>query len=156
MLIIKTLKTGYDFSQLWPKREPYLAMFDQTRAVKLALLSLTLMPSLAIVTAFLHLQFFGTSQINLTFAMTILFLSIPVQAFYVLGLKANSQLPVSLRVWYRELESKIKLTPLVEPGLEGKADKRLGKSDNKLTFLDLACVLHDLFDPSKRTNKSFN
>lgn len=155
MLIIKTLKTGYDFSQLWPKQEPYLAMFDQTRSVKMALLSLTLMPSLAIVTAFLHLQFFGASQLNLTFAMTILFLSIPIQAFYILGLKANSQLPVSLRVWYRELETKLKLAPIVEPGLIVKADKRAGKSDSKLTFLDLAFVLNDLFGTSK-TNKFVN
>lgn len=144
-MTFKTLQTGYEFSQIWPKHEPYLAMFEQTKAVKLASLSMTVMPSFAVVTAFLQFKFFGTSQLNLTLAMTILFLSIPIHGFYLLGKKASSSLPSSLRSWYRELEAKKTNENSEKLNAISKKHTRKVKMDSKLTFMDLACVLNDVF-----------
>lgn len=146
LLNLKTLNAGYEFSQKWPKNEPYLVMFEQTKSVKLALFSLTLMPSLALITAFLQLQFFGTSYINLTLAMTILFLTIPLHAFHLLGRMANSPLPASLQGWYRELESKMAQQELGNGVSRATKPERSQKQNSKLTYMDLAAILDELFE----------
>lgn len=152
MSLFKTLKAGYDFSQLWPKNEPYLAMFEQTKAVKLASLSLTVMPSLAMITAFIQFKYFGLSQVNLTLAMSILLLSLPIHAFYLLGQKAESALPTSLKTWYRELEAKMSQQRQKEQYQSAAAMDPVvqsSKTNKKLTFLDLAKILNQLFNVKK-------
>lgn len=143
--MFKTFETGYRFSQAWPKQEPYLVAFPQTRAVKLADLTLTTAPIIAIFTAFFQLKFLGDSSLNLTLAMSLLILSIPLHAFYVLGKQANEKLPIGLQSWYKEIESKVKQKNL-ESDTRRPTEGSYNKARHKLTYMDLAQLLKRLFD----------
>lgn len=145
LILLKTFALGYRFSQVWPKQEPYLVAFPQTTAVKLADMSLTCAPIIALFTAAFQLKFLGYGSLNLTLAMSLLILSIPLHAFYVLGRQAEEKLPAGLQSWYKEIETKVKQQALENEGKSIELQNQ-NKAKNKLTYMDLAQLLKSLFE----------
>lgn len=144
-IFLKTCRKGYQFSSLWPKNEPYLVAFAQTRAVKLADLTLTVAPAIAFVTVYLQFRFLGLEVLNLALAMSLLILSLPLHGYFILGQQAQQRLPAGLQGWYREIEQKLK-----SDGIRGEGREVMSpdhpKANHKLTYLDLAKLLKTLFE----------
>ena len=148
-IFLKTFAQGYQFSKLWPKNEPYLHSFAQTRAVKLADLSLTVSPVIAFATAYLQLKLLGPDSLHLSMAMSLLILSLPLHGYFVLGQQAQQRLPLGLQDWYREIEQKLKQEQVLQSEANYNGDNQTGdnhtKMNSKLTYMDLAKLLNKLF-----------
>ena len=142
-IFLKTFNTGYQFSKLWPKKEPYLYSFAQTKAVKLADLALTVAPIIAFTSAYLQLKFLGFESLNTALAMSLLILSLPFHGYFVLGQQAQQRLPIGLQSWYREIEHKLKQENQLSDALVEQENR---KANSKLTYMDLARLLKNLFD----------
>lgn len=145
IILVEKLKLGYDFSQTWPKREPYLQPFKQTRVIKLADLSLTAAPIIAFFTLFFQLNYLGMEALHLSLAMSLLILSLPLHGYFLLGQQATERLPSGLRSWYREIEHKIKQEENQNLRMQLEANNK-PKADHKLTYMDLAKLLKVLFE----------
>ncbi|MUH71053.1 DUF412 family protein [Psychrosphaera haliotis] len=154
MTILKnTFYKGYLFSQTWPKHEPYLLMFEQTKAIRLTDMSLTAAPAIALITIWLQIYYFGVDSLHSAIAMSIMLLSIPAHGFYQLGQQADTRLPISLQNWYREIENKVQAQHQADLSYYSKDDKKLppegwvtnNKVNSRLTFMDLALLLNRLF-----------
>lgn len=131
---------GFQFSQTWPKSEPYLLMFEQTKIIRFNDLMFTVAPAVTLVTAWLQISVWGLEQISTTMAMSLLILSIPAHGYYQLGQQADRTLSLGLQSWYREIEQNInKKSEPEQPKLENR------KPNNKLTYMDLAIILKKLF-----------
>lgn len=150
MTILKnTFYLGYKFSQTWPKKEPYLLMFEQTKAIRLTDLSMTAAPAIALVTVWLQIYYLGIESLQTALAMSLLILSIPAHGYYQLGQQANRRLPISLQNWYREIEHKIIAQQQVQASFEESKPVNSyvisRKPNSRLTFMDLALLLSQLF-----------
>jgi len=82
-------------------------------------------------------------SLNTALAMSLLILSLPFHGYFVLGQQAQQRLPIGLQSWYREIEQKLK-QETQNPHLIEKVASR--KTDNKLTYMDLARLLKTLFE----------
>ncbi len=108
-------------------------------------LSLTATPIIAFIAAYLQLTFVGQEALNTALGMSILIISFPVHAYFLLGKVAEERLPIGLQSWYREIEKKLRQgQPQVE--IEPLDVKTKYKSNSKLTYFDLALLLKRLFE----------
>ena len=137
--MVNTLQAGYKFSRTWPINEPYLAIFQQTKSIKLVNLLLMITPAIALVTIWLQLDVLGFSSLNTALAMSLLILSIPFHGLFILGKQATETLPVGLKNWYFEIEDKLKQQSIVNQPIHQSVNK------SKLTYMDLAELLKKLF-----------
>ena len=111
-------------------------------------LALTAAPIIAFITAYLQLSFIGESALNSALGMAILILSFPFHGYFLLGRQADERLPIGLRSWYREIEQKLKqVNDKRDPDTFGKEVQH--KTNNKLTYFDLAVLLKRLFEPEQ-------
>lgn len=149
IIFLKTFSAGYQFSQTWPKREPYLLAFPQTKAIKLADVSLTAAPIIAFITAYMQLQYLGFEALNSALGMALLILSLPFHGYVLLGKQAESRLPVGLQSWYREIEHKLQQGALEFNRNTAKLDAKQ-KANSKLTYMDLAILLKELFESDRK------
>lgn len=160
-ILYKLVKLGYKFSQTWPKKEPYLQMFDQTKVIKLTDLAMTVSPAIAVLTIWLQVSQLGFDYLNVSLAMTLLVLSMPFHGYYQLGKQAELRLPIGLQSWYRELEQKslsqdqfeyVEATQSRKEEAKNKVVDRLGplpgskKANRHLTYMDLAFLLNRIFN----------
>lgn len=106
--------------------------------VSLAKVLFTCSPILALCTVYVQGYYWGGAKLNLTLAMALFFVSLPVQVFILLGLKAKEKLPLALQAWYKEIEQKLKEE---NPNLTNYSRRR----NKPLTYMDLAIILNDLF-----------
>lgn len=144
-IFYKTLSLGYKFSQVWPKKEPYLQMFEQTKVIKLTDLAFTVAPAIAVATLWLQLDLLGMSYLNLSLAMALMVLSIPAHGYFQLGKQANSRLPIGLQGWYRELEQKVQVENRERFEIVKGQNQQASRINSKLTFMDLAILLNAIF-----------
>lgn len=140
--MLSTLRTGFKFSQTWPKKEPYMMMFEQTKALKLTDMAMTVAPAIAFVTAWLQLTYLGFQSLNTALAMSLLIISIPFHGYFLLGKQADEPLPLGLKSWYKEIEQQLKEKQVdLAQVKQGNAAK-----SNRLTYMDLAKLLKILFE----------
>lgn len=163
----KILKLGYKFSQTWPKKEPYLQMFEQTKVIKLTDLAFTVAPAIAMATLWFQLDQLGSDYLHSSLAMALLVISLPFHGYYQLGKQAELKLPIGLQTWYRELEQKSleeqyrhANDPFAEPSgtNSNKRNQVLQeplpgskKANRHLTYMDLAFLLNRIFGTTKRS-----
>lgn len=160
-ILFKLVKLGYKFSQTWPKKEPYLQMFDQTKVIKLTDLAMTVSPAIALLTIWLQVSQLGFEYLNVSLAMTLLVLSMPFHGYYQLGKQAELRLPIGLQSWYRELEQKSLSQDQFEyletshvrneEGNKKSAEfpaplPGTKKANRHLTYMDLAFLLNRIFN----------
>lgn len=120
-------------------------MFEQTKAIKLTELAMTVAPAIAFITAWLQLTYLGYESLNTALAMSLLILSIPFHGYFLLGKQADEALPLGLKSWYKEIEQQLKEKQV---DLEQVRSNQATKSKN-LTYMDLAHLLKVLFEGKK-------
>ena len=117
-------------------------MFEQTKALKLTDMAMTVAPAIAFVTAWLQLTYLGFQSLNTALAMSLLIISIPFHGYFLLGKQADEPLPLGLKSWYKEIEQQLKEKQVdLAQVKQGNAAK-----SNRLTYMDLAKLLKILFE----------
>ena len=101
--LVTTVRSGREYCQQWPVRVELNSLFIENKIVLLASLLAKLMPVLAVVCAVLQCWLLGVAFLPQIAAMSLLLLSLPVQLWYWMGIRANTPLPPSLIVWYKQI-----------------------------------------------------
>lgn len=101
--LVSTVRSGRKYCQQWPARAELNSLFIENRVVLLASLLTKLMPVLAASCAIIQLWFLGMAFLPQIAAMCLLLLSLPLQLWYWMGIRANTPLPPSLLAWYQQI-----------------------------------------------------
>ncbi len=130
----KTLTHGSDYSSVWPSQPELAPIFPEQRVIYLLNWGKRIIPALIVLSGCLQLQW-GNAAHWPTFIASCLFaLSLPVQGYYWLGRRADTQLPPSLSRWYFDINQKMNCAPSV----------------NRPSYFDLATTLRKAFEQLDR------
>ncbi|AWL12083.1 UPF0208 membrane protein [Saliniradius amylolyticus] len=116
----KTLSLGQQYMKLWPMRKELYALFPECRVISATRFGVQWMPPVAILSATLLLNHFGSAHIPQTLTMVLLILGLPLQGLWWLGQRADSQLPPQLVNWYQEIYQKLREHGCQMSGYKGK------------------------------------
>jgi len=147
--VVQLIKLGQKYIKFWPERAELARYFIEYRAVQSARFVCRTFPALALFVFTMQIYFssgffLGSGNINnvlnaLPQALVygLFFLSIPVQALVILGVKADKLLPPSLASWYRSGLEKAKE--------QGSQRKLTDMAIAKPRYIDLAQLLQLTF-----------
>jgi uncharacterized membrane protein YfbV (UPF0208 family) len=147
--VVQLIKLGQKYIKFWPEKAELARYFTEYRAVQSARFVCRTFPALALFIFTMQVYFssgffLGTGSINnvlnaLPQALVygLFFLSIPVQALVILGVKADKLLPPSLASWYRSGLEKAKE--------QGSQNKLTDLAIAKPRYIDLAQLLQLTF-----------
>lgn len=134
MKLIITLKSGFAYSKIWPAKTELNAIFPENKIIFLTKKAARYLPALAVLTAGIQLKLLGNDFLIQIMAMMLLLVSIPLQGWYWLGIRANSALPPALISWANEIREQIQKRGSVE-ALPGSPK----------SYLDLARLLQQAY-----------
>ncbi|GHG70764.1 UPF0208 membrane protein [Alishewanella longhuensis] len=134
MRLISTINSGYTYSRTWPAKPELNAIFPENKVIFLTRKAVRYLPALAILTAGIQLKLLGTDFLGQIIAMMLLLVSMPLQGWYWLGVRANTNLPPALITWAREIREQIQK--------QGNVDAVPGIPKN---YLDLAHLLRQAY-----------
>ncbi len=152
--VVQIIKLGQKYIKCWPERAELSRYFSDYQAVQSARFVCRYFPALALFIFIMQLYFssgffLGTGSIsNVLSALPqalvygLFFLSIPVQALVVLGVKADKFLPPSLASWYRSGLEKAKQ--------QGTQNKLSDLTMSKPRYIDLAQLLQLTYAASNK------
>lgn len=147
--VVQLIKLGQKYINFWPEKVELSRYFSEYRAVQSARFVCRTFPALALFIFIMQLYFssgffLGSGNIvNVINALPqalvygLFFLSIPVQALVILGVKADKLLPPSLASWYRSGLEKAKE--------QGSQNKLIDLAVSKPRYIDLAQLLQLTF-----------
>ncbi|MFM2481601.1 terminus macrodomain insulation protein YfbV [Celerinatantimonas sp. YJH-8] len=101
------IRDGVHYSKSWPKEPALAAIFPEIRVILALNLLNKVMPALAVVTILLPYLMKVSSMLPQSAVFAVLFISLPFQVLYWLGHRANTELPMALVRWYRELHQQL-------------------------------------------------
>ena len=107
MKLVAILQEGRYYSQVWPVKPELNALFPENKIIQLTNLGLRFLPGLAVLTAFFQLTFLGSDFTGQILAMMLFILSLPLQGWYWLGVRASTQLPPPLVSWCRQIRQQM-------------------------------------------------
>ncbi|WP_419569726.1 terminus macrodomain insulation protein YfbV [Rheinheimera sp.] len=131
---LMTCKNGYLYSKEWPQIAELNAVFVENKVIKLTLFAQKACPVVAVCGAWVQYSQLGAAHLPMIFTLMLAILSMPLQGFYWLGKRAETQLPPSLSSWYHQVRQKMQ-----ESGLEPKT------LQGQPRYLDLARLLKQAF-----------
>lgn len=134
MKLISTLGTGVRYSRIWPAKPELNAIFPENKVIFLTKMAVRYLPVLAIATAIMQFKLLGVEFLGQIIAMMLFIMSMPLQGWYWLGVRANTDLPPSLIRWGNEIREQIQKHSQLE------ALPRSPKS-----YLDLAYLLQQAY-----------
>ena len=102
-----TLQLGVVYSQTWPKLQELNLMFPENRVIRLTLLLKMWMPPLAVLSVCVQLQYFGSSYLWSALACGLFMLALPLQGYFWLGVRSQSQLPPAISHWYQDIRAQM-------------------------------------------------
>jgi len=147
--VVQVIKLGQKYINFWPEKAELARYFADYRSVQSARFVCRVFPALALFIFTMQLYFssgffLGTGSIDNVLAALpqalvygLFFLSIPVQALVILGVKADKLLPPSLASWYRSGLEKAKE--------QGSQNKLTDLAIAKPRYIDLAQLLQLTF-----------
>ncbi|QDF67467.1 DUF412 domain-containing protein [Shewanella sp. SNU WT4] len=105
--LLKTIRLGRHYMKTWPMVRQLGYYFPEYRVMRATQLALPVTPALAIGVMFSQLYLLGWDVFPQTLAMTLFFLSLPVQGLIWLGWRAQHPLPLTLLDWGNQLSAKL-------------------------------------------------
>ena len=154
--VIELIKLGQKYLSLWPNKPELAHYFSDYNTVQLARLVCRYFPALAFFIFTMQLYIasgypFGQGSIlslidslPTAFIYLLFFLSIPVQALVIAGVKADKLLPPSLESWYKSGLEKAK-----------EADKTKKDNDRLIAIRNLATYKPRYIDLAQLLQLSF-
>lgn len=132
-------REGQEYSQTWPVKRELYALFPECRVISATRLASRVMPPLAILSAAMHINFFGMDYLPQALTIAFFFISLPLQGLLWLGFRANQTLPPSTQSWYRDIHQKMQ-----SQGCQLQAAK------SRPRYKELAVLLKTAFDEMDR------
>jgi len=116
-----TLRAGREYSKQWPVKTELNSLFIENKIILLTSIVARYVPFLALLCAFMQYHFLGASFLPQIITMLLFLLTLPLQGWYWLGVRAATPLPPSIASWYKQIREKmqqhgIHLTPVKQPG----------------------------------------
>lgn len=103
----KTLELGADYAVAWPLQPELAAIFPEQRLIPLLKTSQKIIPALIVISTCLQLQWGNPLHWPTLFASFMFAVSLPMQGYFWLGRRAETNLPPSLSRWYREINNRM-------------------------------------------------
>ncbi|CAM5189307.1 terminus macrodomain insulation protein YfbV [Alishewanella longhuensis] len=107
MKLISTISSGFAYSNTWPAKSELNAIFPENKVIFLTKKAARYLPALAVLTAGIQLKLLGPDFLMQIVAMMLLLVSMPLQGWYWLGVRANTALPPALINWANEIREQI-------------------------------------------------
>ena len=105
--LVHNLRDGQKYMDIWPMRKELTPIFPEQRVIKATRFATKSMPAIAAISVLTQMVFNNYQAMPQTVVIALFAISLPIQGFWWLGNRANTQLPPSLAGWYRELHQKI-------------------------------------------------
>lgn len=129
--MIKVLQHGWEYMKLWPNHAVVGAL-PEAHVIPLTRLISWMLPAAALVNFAVQWTWLGSAHAGTIITASVFLLLLPLQGYYWLGKRAYSELPLHLRAWYFELQSKLQAA--------GR-DVRLPSHRPGPCYIDLAVIL---------------
>lgn len=100
-------RDGQKYMDMWPLRKELAPLFPEQRVIKATRFAIKVMPAVAVISVLTQMAFNNYDALPQAIVMALFALSMPLQGFWWLGNRSNTQLPPALAGWYRELHQKI-------------------------------------------------
>lgn len=107
MKLFSIINAGVKYSQIWPAKPELNAIFPENKVIFLTKKSAKVLPLLALVTAIVQFRLLGVEFLGQIIAMLLLLVSMPLQGWYWLGVRADSLLPPALINWGNEIREQM-------------------------------------------------
>ena len=116
-----TVIAGREYSKAWPVQAELNSLFIENKVILLTSLTARVMPIAALSCAALQYWFLGSAHLPQILAMFFLLVSLPLQGWYWLGVRASTPLPPAVAAWYQQIRQKmlqqgVELSQLKAPG----------------------------------------
>lgn len=130
--MLSRLKDGQIYMDLWPMRKELSPLFPELRIIKATRFGIRVMPAVAAISVLTQLTFQNGGALPQSIVVALFAISLPIQGFWWLGTRSNTQLPPALAMWYREIHQKISESgAAVEPVKSKPRYKELAKLLNR-------------------------
>lgn len=137
--LLEIITLGKKYLSLWPDKPELQHYFTEYSAIQSSRFVCRYFPTLAIFTVVFQLYLGSFSALPQALVYGVFLLSMPVQAYIILGVKADKFLPHSLASWYRKGVAKVN---------EQGGDIKL--SVHKPRYIDLAQLLQLTYNVKSR------
>lgn len=131
MGLLRTFKDGAQYLKLWPNHA-VVGGLPEAQVVPLTRLITWALPIAAVVNFAVQWTWLGSEHMASIITTSLFIALLPLQAYYWLGKRAMSELPLSLRAWYFELQGKL---------LQSGMDVRLPSHRKGPCYIDLAVMV---------------
>jgi len=131
MNIYQLIQLGRKYLKLWPERSELSHYFSEYQIIIFSRFVLKYFPALAVFVLIFPIVVQVEGAYPQAFFYAIFMVSLPIQVFVILGLKADKYLPPSLESWYRESLARI-----------NQQGGNMPLSQSKPRYLDLAKLLN--------------
>ncbi|WP_215398617.1 terminus macrodomain insulation protein YfbV [Rheinheimera oceanensis] len=116
-----TLRAGREYSKLWPARAELNSLFIENKVILLTSVTGRYLPGLALLCAAVQYGYLGSAFLPQILAMMLFLVSLPLQGWYWLGVRAETKLPPSIASWYQQIRQQmqqhgVELAPVSQPG----------------------------------------
>jgi uncharacterized membrane protein YfbV (UPF0208 family) len=126
-----TLQQGMQYSKTWPLVNELNAVFPENKIIRMTRFGQQVLPALSVLSLIVQVQWLGQNYLSQAIASALFLLSLPLQGWYWLGLRALSPLPPAMLRWYLEISDKLRQHGVLVP-----------TAAEKPSYQDLAGVLH--------------
>lgn len=114
MSLLKTFKLGHEYAKIWP-RHAVVAAMTESRVVPAVQFAAKWIPAIATINFIVQWEWLGTHALAQIVVTTLFLLSLPLQGWYWLGQRAQTQLDPRLQHWYLDLAVKLSVQPNPKP-----------------------------------------
>ncbi|RUO31824.1 DUF412 domain-containing protein [Aliidiomarina sedimenti] len=128
---MKVFANGWRYMKLWPNHAVVGAL-PEAQIIPLTRLVSWMLPAAAVTNFGVQWFWLGTEHLPMIIMASMFLLLLPLQGYYWLGKRAYSELPLNLRGWYFELQSKLQVAG---------QDVRLPSHRPGPCYIDLALIL---------------
>lgn len=116
-----TLRAGREYSKIWPAQAELNSLFIENKVILLTSMTGRYVPGLALLCAAVQYSYLGAAFLPQILAMMLFLVSLPLQGWYWLGVRSETQLPPSIASWYLHVRQQmqqqgVELAPVSQPG----------------------------------------
>lgn len=118
--LYSTLRAGREYGKIWPARAELNSLFVENKVILLTSVTGRYLPGLASLCAAVQYSYLGAAFLPQILAMMLFLVSLPLQGWYWLGVRAETRLPPSIASWYQHVwqqmqQHGVELTPVSQP-----------------------------------------
>ncbi|MEE2001313.1 terminus macrodomain insulation protein YfbV [Alkalimonas sp. MEB108] len=107
--LMRVIQTGVRYGKVWPCQPELNSVFLENKLILVTSWAQKVTPPFIVLNGALLLWWHGSTHLPLILAMSLLLLSIPLQGWYRLGVRAEKQLPPAMCQWYQQILQQLQL-----------------------------------------------